>query len=192
MTQRLHQIVLISSILWLSWLTMMLVHESGHVIGALATGGRVRRVVWHPAVISRTDVQPNPHPLIEVWAGPLIGSLLPLAVAAIASLLRLRAAYLVWVMAGFCLIANGAYIGVGAFHPIGDAEELIAHGMPRWPMAAFGIIALISGFWIWHRVSPKLGFGNAPDRIHPKHAYATAGIAAVLTVVGFAFGNAGA
>ncbi|HWE96938.1 MAG TPA: hypothetical protein VG269_23455, partial [Tepidisphaeraceae bacterium] len=75
MPHRFHQLLLVFSILWLSWLTMMLVHESGHVIGALCTGGRVRRVVWHPAVISRTDVQPNPHPIIEVWAGPVIGSL---------------------------------------------------------------------------------------------------------------------
>jgi hypothetical protein len=192
MTQRFHQILLVSSILWLSWLTMMLVHESGHVMGALATGGRVRRVVWHPAVISRTDVQPNPHPLIEVWAGPLIGSLLPLAAAGVASLLRLRAAYLLWVMAGFCLIANGAYIGVGAFHPIGDAQELIAHGMPRWILAAFGAIALVAGFWIWHLVSPKLGFGRSPESTNPKHAYAIAGIAAIVTVLGFAFGNVGA
>jgi hypothetical protein len=192
MAQRFHQILLVLSILWLSWLTMMLVHESGHVIGALATGGHVRRVVWHPTVISRTDVQPNPHPLIEVWAGPVFGSLLPLVAAAVASLLRLRAAYLVWVMAGFCLIANGAYIGVGAFHPVGDAQELIAHGVPPWILAVFGVIALVAGFWIWHRASPRLGFGSSPEIINPKHAYPIAGIAAVVTVLGFAFGNAGA
>jgi hypothetical protein len=189
MPERFHQILLVSSILWLSWLTMMLVHETGHVIGALGTGGRVQRVIWHPAVISRTDVRPNPHPLIEIWAGPMIGSLLPLVAAVMASLLRLRAAYLVWVLAGFCLIANGAYIGVGAFHPICDAEELIAHGMPRWPMAAFGIIALICGLWIWHRISPKLGFGDLPEPIQPRHAYLTACLSVVVTIIGLAVGN---
>lgn len=191
MPHRFHQVLLIVSMLWISWLTMMLVHESGHVIGAVCTGGRVRRVVWHPAVISRTDVQPNPHPLVEVWAGPVIGSLLPLAVACVASLLRLRVGYLFWVAAGFCLIANGAYIGVGAFHPVGDAEELVAHRMSRWIMGAFGAIALIGGFWIWDRASPRLGFGHAPRPIHPRHACAAAGIALSMTVLGFLFGNAG-
>jgi len=145
MLERFRQILLVASILWLSWLAMMLVHESGHVLGALSTGGHVQRVVWHPAVISRTDVRPNPHPLVEAWAGPLLGSLIPLAVAGIASAFRLRIAYLIWAVAGFCLIANGAYIGIGAVRPIGDAQELIAHGMSRWPLAVFGTVALISG-----------------------------------------------
>src|SRR4051812_33531439 len=113
MPWRFRQILAVGGILWISWLTMMLVHECGHVLGGLATGGRVRQVVWHPAVISRTDVRPNPHPLIEVWAGPIFGSVFPILIASVASLVRFRASYLFWVVAGFCLIANGAYIGIG-------------------------------------------------------------------------------
>jgi hypothetical protein len=191
MPPRSRQILLIASILWLSWLTMMLVHEGGHVLGALATGGAVRRVVWHPAVISRTDVSPNPHPLIELWAGPIFGSMIPLILAGAASLLRLRAAFLSWVIAGFCLIANGAYIGIGAVRPIGDAAKLVAHGMARWPMAMFGVIAVAGGFWIWHRVSPRLGFGMAPAEISSRHAYATFAVAAIMTAVGIVFGDCG-
>ncbi len=96
MIDRLRRPVLLVSVLWLSWLSMMLVHEVGHVVGAWSTGGRLQRVVWHPAVISRTDVWPNPHPVIEVWAGPVIGSLIPLMLAGIASKTRLNFAYLVW------------------------------------------------------------------------------------------------
>jgi hypothetical protein len=170
---------------------MMLVHECGHVLGALATGGRVRRVVWHPAVISRTDVRPNPHPLIEVWAGPIFGSLAPIAIALVASIPRLRVAYLVWVVAGFCLIANGAYIGIGALRAVGDAEELVAHGSARWQLATFGLLAVSSGFWIWHRVSPRLGFGGTPAEISAKHAYLTFAVAVTITAVGFALGERG-
>jgi hypothetical protein len=191
MLRRSRQILLVVSILWLSWLTMMLVHECGHVLGAVATGGKVRRVVWHPAVMSRTDVRPNPHPLIEVWAGPIFGSLAPVLIAMGTSFSRLRVAYLIWVVAGFCLIANGAYIGIGAVRPIGDAEELVAHGTGRWPLATFGLIAIASGFWIWHRVSPRLGFGDVPAEIRARHAYLTFAIAATVTAVGFAFGERG-
>ena len=126
------RILLIISILWIAWLAMMLVHETGHVLGAIASGGTIRQVVWHPAVLSRTDVEPNPHPLIELWAGPIVGSLLPVIVASICLAFRLRIAYMLWVVAGFCLIANGAYIGIGAFDPVGDARELIVHGTSRW------------------------------------------------------------
>jgi hypothetical protein len=115
----------------------------------------------------------------------------PLAIAAAVSFIRLRAAYLTWVVAGFCLIANGAYIGIGAFHPIGDAEELVAHGMQRWPMGAFGLLAVGSGFWIWHRVSPRLGFGAVPAEISSRHVYLTFALAVLMTAVGFAFGERG-
>jgi hypothetical protein len=191
MPRRFYQIILVGGILWASWLTMMLVHECGHVLGALATGGTVRRVVWHPAVISRTDVRPNPHPMVEVWAGPAFGNILPIAIASMASLTRLRVAYLLWVVAGFCLIANGAYIGIGAIRPIGDAGELVAHGMARWPMATFGLLTVGSGFWIWDRVSPRLGFGAVTTAISAKHAYAVLAVAALMTVIGLAFGNRG-
>jgi hypothetical protein len=191
MPRRFRQILLVTSILWLSWLIMMLVHEFGHVLGGLATGGKVRRVVWHPAVISRTDVWPNPHPLIEVCAGPILGSVIPLAIAIAASRLRQRVAYLIWVVAGFCLIANGAYMAIGAIHPIGDAEELVAHGMQRWPMATFGLLAVAGGFWIWERVSPRLGFGVVPAEISAKHAYMACAVAVMMTAVGLAFGDRG-
>lgn len=190
MLRRFHQLLLITSILWLSWLMMMLVHECGHVLGGFCSGGTVRHLVWHPAVISRTDVEPNPHPLLEVWAGPIVGSIVPVVVAQFSTYLRLRVAYLVWSFAGFCLIANGAYIGIGSVKPVGDALELIDYGMPRWPMSVFGIIEVAAGLWIWHRVSPRFGFGARPVAINARHAYTVFGLAILTTAIGFAFGHA--
>lgn len=191
MSDRFRQVLLVVSLLWLSWLAMMLAHETGHVIGAVGSGGTVRRVVWHPAVISRTDVQPNPHPLIEVWAGPVIGCIVPLVLAGLASAMRLRIGYLIWVVAGFCLIANGAYIGVGTIDPVGDGQELIAHGAPRWSLGMFGVVAVLLGFFIWDRVSPRLGFGRRRQPIRPAHAYVTFVLAVFTTGVGWILGNRG-
>jgi hypothetical protein len=191
MPHRSRQLLMIASTLWLSWLGMMLVHETGHVTGGITSGGTVRRVVWHPAVISRTDVQPNPHPLVEVWAGPLFGSILPVGVAFAFSMFRFRSTYLFWAFAGFCLIANGAYIGVGSFKPIGDAEELLADGMSRWPLAAFGFIAVAWGTWIWHRVSPRFGFGVSPTPINRRHVSGVVAAAVIVTIAGFLCGNRG-
>jgi hypothetical protein len=191
MTNRVFQLVLVLSILWLSWLGMMLVHEGGHVLGGWGSGGRVRRVVWHPLVISRTDVRPNPHPLIEVWAGALVGSVVPLIVASVVSMLRWRIAYLFWVFAGFCLIANGAYLGVGAFHPVGDAKELLEYGAPRWILVAFGTIAMVGGFWTWDRISSRVGFGKRRAPVCRIDSMVTFCIAIGVTVLGFIFGNRG-
>ncbi len=191
MPRRSHQILLVVSILWVSWLLMMLLHESGHVLGAVLTGGDVQRVVWHPAAISRTDVQPNPHPLFVVWAGPLIGSLVPLVVAAVASMIRAGFAYLLWVWAGFCLIANGMYIGLGVIHPVADAAELLTLGTPRWLLAVFGLVTVLGGFWIWDRVSPKLGFGSKTQPVRETHAWVTFALAVVVTAMGIALGDRG-
>jgi len=59
---------------------MMAVHEFGHVIGALTSGGVVERVVLYPLTISRTDVSPNPNPSIVVWLGPILGCVIPVCV----------------------------------------------------------------------------------------------------------------
>src|ERR1700730_3684107 len=113
LTTRLLQINLIVSLALFSWLAMQTVHEFGHVAGAWLTGGTVKKVVLYPTVVSRTDLKNNPHPLTVVWAGPIVGLLLPVAMWAIAAALRLAATYLARFFAGFCLVANGAYIGAG-------------------------------------------------------------------------------
>jgi hypothetical protein len=177
--------------MWFSWLAMMLVHEAGHVLGAVCTGGAVREVVWHPTVISRTDVEPNPHPLVEVSAGPLIGSLIPLALAIAARLISWRMNYLLWGVAGFCLIANGVYIGLGALHPVGDAKKLLALGTPPWLMAILGTATAVGGFWIWHRVSVSFGFGRVRSPISGRQVVMTFVAATLLTALGFVFGNPG-
>lgn len=122
---RLFQFLLIASTLVLSWLGMQAVHELGHVLGAWAGGETVSRVVLHPLIISRTDASHDRHPLLVVWGGPILGSLLPLVVLGITRLIRSGFFYLFQFFAGFCLVANGAYVGVGSFGGVGDAGELV-------------------------------------------------------------------
>ncbi len=57
---------------------MMALHELGHVVGAVPTGGSIECVVLHPMSFSRTDVSPNLHPAIVVWLGPIVGCIGPL------------------------------------------------------------------------------------------------------------------
>src|SRR2546423_98584 len=111
-----------------SWLAMQAVHELGHVGGAWLTGGRVARVVLHPLTISRTDLAENPAPLAVVWAGPLFGNALPIIAWLTASAAKLPGNFLLRFFAGFCLVANGLYIGVGSFLQIGDCGEMLRHG----------------------------------------------------------------
>src|SRR5689334_5732511 len=96
-----HQTILIVATLLGSWLGMQAVHEFGHVVGAWLTGGRVAGVVLYPLTISRTDLAENPHPLPVVWAGPVVGVVLPLGLWALAAGLGLPGAFVLRFFAGF-------------------------------------------------------------------------------------------
>ena len=141
------------AVIYLSWLGMQAIHEFGHVLAAWATGGNVVRVMLHPVAISRTDVSPNPRPLVVAWGGPLFGVLGPMALLACSR--WSRGPHSGWqesvdFFVGFCLIANGAYIGFGSFGRIGDAGDLLRHGSPPWLLVAFGVAAITGGLLIWH------------------------------------------
>ena len=183
------QISLIIATLIMSWLGMQAVHELGHVLGALISGGEVRRVVLHPLTISRADLAANPHPLFVVWAGPMFGTLLPL-LAWLGAKRFLRERAFVWrFYAGFCLIANGAYIGLGSFDRIGDCGEMLRHGSERWQLWLFGAVTIPLGFWLWNGQAQHL----ASARIAAASARARSGImtaiAVSLVVLGFACGG---
>lgn len=149
---RVRQILFAVFLLALSWWTMQAVHELGHVVGALVTGGTIERILLSPLSISRTDVSPNPHPAIVVWLGPLLGCLLPIAIFAAIPHQHKTAHRLACFFAGFCLIANGAYIAFGSSNRVGDCGEMLRTGTSLWAMATFGAMAIPTGLYLWHRL----------------------------------------
>ncbi len=164
------RILLIISTLVASWLGMQAVHEIGHAGAAWLTGGEVERVVLHPATISRTDLASNPHPLIVAWAGPAWGALAPIGMWLVAARQRWSGAFLLRFFAGFCLVANGLYLGVGSFSRAGDCGDLLKHGAATWQLWLFGLAAVPAGFWLWHGQGRHFGLSRNPEPIHPAHA----------------------
>ncbi len=187
--QRFPQTLLIVSICLASWLGMQAVHEFGHVCGAWLSGGRVAQVVLHPLTISRTDLADNPRPLIVVWAGPLLGILFPLVLWGVLAAAQCRVAFLARFFAGFCLIANGAYIGVGSVDGVGDCGEMLRHDCPIWTLWLFGALAVPTGLALWHRLGPSFGLGPAAGRVDAVAVYVSLIGLAVLLVLGLWVGG---
>ena len=152
---RLRQVVFLVVTLAACWLGMQAIHELGHCLGALLTGGRVERVVLNPLTISRTDLAENPQPLVVAWAGPALGAVLPLFVWAIAAFTRLPGKRFLQFFAGFCLIANGLYIAFGSFDRIGDCGDLLRHGAAIWQLWLFGAVTSPLGLLLWHKMKPR-------------------------------------
>ncbi len=179
---RLHQTLLLGTFLPLCWLMMMAVHEFGHVTWAVATGGTVEKVVLHPLTFSRTDVSFNPSPLVVAWGGPIVGVVLPLALLVIFKGTKTSLTYLAQFFAGFCLVANGAYIGVGSCARVGDAGDILRCGSPIWCLWLFGAATVSIGLWLWNGLGPNFGLGAAAGNVDHRAAYFSC-VLLVLTVI---------
>ena len=156
---------------------MQVVHEMGHVVVARLTGGEVVKVALHPLIVSRTDLGENPRPLAVVWAGPLVGSLLPLLLFAVAMALKFPGVYLFRFFAGFCLVANGIYIGIGwALAEGADPWVMRENGSPAWLLVLFGLLAVPLGLYLWHRQGPCFGLGESKGKVSPAAAATSAAL----------------
>jgi hypothetical protein len=178
-----HRTLLIATFIPLCWLWMQVVHELGHVVGAWATGGIVSQVVLHPLTISRTDLSDNPDPLAVVWSGPLVGVALPLLVAGAARATGQSWSYLAQFFAGFCLIANGVYIGIGSFQGVGDAGDMLRTGSPIWSLWLFGLVTVPLGLLLWNGLGPHFGLGKKAGEVSPWAAYLSCALLGATVVL---------
>ena len=181
--KRLDQVVLIGAFLAFSWLGMQVVHELGHVLGAWLTKGEVMKVALHPCIISRTVLGYNPHPGVVVWAGPIIGSVLPLAAFLVARVFRLPGVYLFRFFAGFCLIANGVYIAFGPGEGLADTGIMMQYGSPRWLLVLFGTATAPLGLYLWHGEGKYFGLGEAAGEVNRRAAVVSVFLLALVVGV---------
>ena len=93
---------------------MTLTHELGHVVAGLAGGARLIDLELRPWHLPHSSFAGDQHPRITLWAGPVFGCAVPLAVAAFWSRDGVR--FVAWL----CLLANGVYLVLGLIS--GDPE----------------------------------------------------------------------
>lgn len=144
------KLIIVLGGLYCCWLGMMALHELGHVLHGWLSGGRVERILLPWFGFSRTDLSLNPHPLFVALGGALWGACIPLIGFAIPR----KNVVAKWArfFAGFCLIANGVYLGAGSFDRAGDAGDLLRWGAPLWVLIVSGALAAGLGLLVWHRL----------------------------------------
>ena len=162
---------------------MITVHEIGHVLGAAISGGQCVTVVLHPLAISRTDVNPNPHPLIVAWMGPVVGVASPLVAARFLWHSDGCKAGILKFWAGFCCVSNGAYLGCGAFDAVGDSGESLRFGSPFWTLLVFGVVCSGLGLFIWHKMGSVVGFLKRRSTIIAAQSWWQMLLVAVVTAI---------
>lgn len=186
---RVPQVLLIVTTFSSAWLLMQAVHEAGHLTVAIATGAAVERVVLHPLTISRTDVSINPYPLAVCWGGPILGAAVPLLIWLASRACRLSITWWTQFFAGFCLIANGAYLMVGVRDRIGDAGDLLTYGAAAWQLVAFGVVTIPAGLALWNGLGPQFGLGAGAQSISWRAALWSSAILVITIVLELQFGQ---
>jgi hypothetical protein len=104
-------------------------------------------------------------------------------------LVRLPGTYVLRFFAGFCLLANGLYIGFGSQTQAGDAGELLHHGAAMWQLVLFGLVVAPPGLWLWNGQGKHFGLGDAKGAVDRRVAVAALIAVGLLATMGLLIGG---
>ncbi|MFO0943880.1 MAG: hypothetical protein U0930_24350 [Pirellulales bacterium] len=130
----------------IAWWAMCWTHELGHVLSGWCFGATLISLDLWPWHLPYSFYDPDPHPLVTTWGGPILGCLIPIVL----SLLVRRAE--VRYIASFCVLANGLYIASAALTDdrLLDTAKLLEHGANWWQIVLFCAFTVTPGYF-WYR-----------------------------------------
>lgn len=125
-----------------SWCVMATTHEAGHVVGGWLCGGTLQEARLYPWELPYSTFEPDPHPLVTLWCGPVLGVLVPLAVAAV-----VRRPW-AWFVSHFCTLANGCYLAVAWLtgDRFLDTPKLLEQGASPVVIAGYCVLTIGVGY----------------------------------------------
>lgn len=125
-----------------AWTVMTFIHELGHIIGGTCCGGTLKSADLLPWHLPYSIFEPDPFPLVTLWAGLIIGVLVPVALA-----MAVQRDWM-WFIANFCVLANGAYIATAWFSGDRylDTPKLLEHGASPITIAVYCILTIGFGY----------------------------------------------
>jgi hypothetical protein len=121
--------------------------------------------------------------LFVAWGGAIWGVLIPMLLWLVARMAVSSYSYLMAFFAGFCCVANGAYIGVGSLGGVGDAGDLLRHGAAHWQLLFYGATVVTLGLCFWNGLGSRFGLGESKGRVD-RRAALTMAIAVAVILVG--------
>lgn len=129
-------------LLIVSWCVMTFVHESGHIICGYACGGILQNVDLVPWHLPYSIFEPDPHPLVTLWGGPILGVAIPTILAFV-----IRSGWM-WFIAYFCTLANGVYLATAwlAGDRFLDTPKMLEHGAHPISIAMFCLLTIGFGY----------------------------------------------
>ena len=126
-------------------------------------GGKLQAADLRPWRLPYSIHNPDPRPLLTLWAGPVFGCLAPV-IAAIA----IRRPWATFI-ASACCLANGTYLAAGwlSGDRFLDTTRLLDAGASRLAIAAFCATTFIAGYAGCRAAATKLWTQTQPSRDAP-------------------------
>jgi hypothetical protein len=90
--------------------------------------------------------------------------------------------------AGFCLLANGVYLGAGWIDGIGDAGDILAEGGALWTLLLFGTVSVGAGLALIDGTHHELGFGRGARPVSTRRALLVIAVLLMVTGIGLVGG----
>ena len=114
----------------------------GHIIGGTCCGGTLESADLLPWHLPYSIFEPDPFPLVTLWAGLIVGVLVPLGIA-----MTVQREWM-WFIANFCVLANGAYIATAWFtgDRYLDTPKLLEHGSSPISIAVYCLLTIGFGY----------------------------------------------
>jgi hypothetical protein len=140
-------------------------HEMGHIIGGICCGGSLKSADLLPWHLPYSFFDPDPFPLVTLWAGLIIGAMAPVAVAMI-----IQREWM-WFIANFCVLANGAYIGTAWFsgERYLDTPKMFEHGASPIAIGVYCSLTIGFGYFGFRRsCTIALSVPMKPDNLLPQ------------------------
>lgn len=161
-----NRILYFIALLIAAWCCMTLTHEAGHVLGGWCSGGTLIAYDLRPWKLPYSLFAPDPQPLVTLWAGPLLGVLVPLAFAAT---VRRDG---VWFIAHFCMLANGVYLAAAwiSQDPYLDTPRLLQEGAHPASIAIYCAVTIGLGYFAFRRSCIALLSPPAAPQAKPQNA----------------------
>ena len=121
---------------------MTFTHELGHIVGGWFCGGTLINADLLPWHLPYSIFDPDPKPLVTLWSGPILGVLIPLAIAFV-----VRRNWM-WFIAYFCILANGAYLATAwiSGDRFLDTPKLLEHGANPATIVLYCILTIGIGY----------------------------------------------
>jgi hypothetical protein len=121
---------------------MTFTHEMGHILGGSCCGGTLKSADLLPWHLPYSIFEPDPFPLVTLWAGLMIGVLIPVAIA-----IAVNRDWM-WFIAHFCVLSNGVYVATAwvSGERYLDTPKLLEHGANPITIAVYCLLTIGFGY----------------------------------------------